>query len=50
MLWQNLAEKIGLKPEVIEGDWREVADPQSNRCSKPPCLTDGGHDLRLGVA
>ncbi len=28
MLWQKLAQKIGLETEVIEGDWRGGADPQ----------------------
>lgn len=28
MLWQKLAKKIGLEPEVIEGDWRGGVDPQ----------------------
>ena len=26
-LWQNLAVRLGLKPEFIEGDWRRGADP-----------------------
>jgi alanine-glyoxylate transaminase/serine-glyoxylate transaminase/serine-pyruvate transaminase len=26
-LWKNLALKMGLKPEFIEGDWRSAADP-----------------------
>ncbi|WP_171239189.1 alanine--glyoxylate aminotransferase family protein [Ruegeria sp. HKCCA5491] len=26
-MWCNLAEKIGLQPELIEGDWRGGADP-----------------------
>ncbi len=26
-LWKNLALKLGLKPEFIEGDWRTAADP-----------------------
>jgi len=28
MMWQKLAAKIGLQPEVIGGDWRAGADPQ----------------------
>lgn len=28
MLWQKLAQKIDLNPEVIESDWRGGADPQ----------------------
>lgn len=27
-MWQKLAAKIGLSPEVIGGDWRSGADPQ----------------------
>jgi alanine-glyoxylate transaminase/serine-glyoxylate transaminase/serine-pyruvate transaminase len=26
-LWKNMAVKVGLKPEFIEGDWRHAADP-----------------------
>ena len=26
-LWKKLAEKLGLKAEFIEGDWRGGADP-----------------------
>jgi alanine-glyoxylate transaminase/serine-glyoxylate transaminase/serine-pyruvate transaminase len=26
-LWQNLAQRLGLKPEFIAGDWRGGADP-----------------------
>ncbi|MEO9527493.1 aminotransferase class V-fold PLP-dependent enzyme [Roseibium sp.] len=26
-LWKKIAEKLGLKPEFIEGDWRGGADP-----------------------
>ena len=26
-LWKNMAEKLGLKPEFIETDWRAGADP-----------------------
>lgn len=28
-LWKKLAEKIGLKPEFIETDWRSGADPKA---------------------
>ena len=27
MMWKKLAEKLGLRPEFIEGDWRGGADP-----------------------
>jgi alanine-glyoxylate transaminase/serine-glyoxylate transaminase/serine-pyruvate transaminase len=26
-LWQNLAQRLGIKPEFIAGDWRRGADP-----------------------
>jgi alanine-glyoxylate transaminase/serine-glyoxylate transaminase/serine-pyruvate transaminase len=26
-LWQNMANKLGLSPEFIKGDWRQGADP-----------------------
>ncbi len=28
MLWKRLAERLGLKPEVLPGDWRSGVDPQ----------------------
>lgn len=28
-LWKGIAEKLGLEPEFIEGDWRHGADPQA---------------------
>lgn len=28
-LWQKLAEKLGLNPEIIETDWRRGADPDT---------------------
>lgn len=28
MLWQKMAQKLGIDTEVIEGDWRGGADPQ----------------------
>ena len=28
-LWQGIAEKLGLEPEFIEGDWRHGADPEA---------------------
>jgi len=27
-MWKKLAEKLGIKPEFIEGDWRGGADPE----------------------
>ena len=30
-LWQNLALRLGLKPEFIAGDWRHGADPAADR-------------------
>jgi alanine-glyoxylate transaminase/serine-glyoxylate transaminase/serine-pyruvate transaminase len=29
MLWHEMARKLGLKPECLEGDWRSGADPES---------------------
>jgi len=28
-LWQNMAEKLGFQPELIDGDWRHGADPEA---------------------
>ena len=28
-LWKKMAEKLGLRPEFIEGDWRHGADPDA---------------------
>ena len=30
-LWQNMANKLGLAPEFIDGDWRRGADPARDR-------------------
>lgn len=43
MLWQKLAEKIGLIPEVIESDWRGGADPQR---IEDRLRADRGHEIR----
>ncbi|MCR9070759.1 MAG: aminotransferase class V-fold PLP-dependent enzyme [Alphaproteobacteria bacterium] len=42
-LWVELATRIGLKPEVIEGDWRCGVDPAAveERLSK-----DKGHEIK----
>lgn len=42
-LWVELATRIGLKPEVIEGDWRHGVDPAEveARLSK-----DKGHEIK----
>ncbi|MFX4219841.1 MAG: pyridoxal-phosphate-dependent aminotransferase family protein [Thalassobaculum sp.] len=42
-LWVELATRIGLKPEVIEGDWRRGVDPAAveDRLSK-----DKGHEIK----
>lgn len=42
-LWVELATRIGLKPEVIEGDWRRGVDPAEveARLSK-----DKGHEIK----
>jgi alanine-glyoxylate transaminase/serine-glyoxylate transaminase/serine-pyruvate transaminase len=43
VLWRNMAEKIGLKPEVIPTDWRSGADPNAieGRLKK-----DKAHDVK----
>ena len=28
-MWKKMAEKLGLRPEFIEGDWRGGADPEA---------------------
>ncbi|MDF1793833.1 MAG: aminotransferase class V-fold PLP-dependent enzyme [Thalassobaculaceae bacterium] len=42
-LWVELATRIGLKPEVIEGDWRRGVDPAvvEERLSR-----DKGHEIK----
>lgn len=42
-LWVELATRIGLKPEVIEGDWRRGVDPAAveERLSR-----DKGHEIK----
>lgn len=42
-LWVELATRIGLKPEVIEGDWRRGVDPSAveERLSR-----DKGHEIK----
>jgi len=29
LLWKRLAERLGLRPEFLPGDWRHAADPQA---------------------
>jgi alanine-glyoxylate transaminase/serine-glyoxylate transaminase/serine-pyruvate transaminase len=43
MLWQRLAKKIGLNPEMIEGDWRGAADPQT---IEDRLRADAGHEIK----
>jgi len=43
MMWQKLAAKIGLKPEVIDGDWRAGADPQ---VIEDRLRADPNHEIR----
>ncbi|OED44657.1 serine--glyoxylate aminotransferase [Chromatiales bacterium (ex Bugula neritina AB1)] len=42
-LWQKLALKLGLQPEVIETDWRRGADPQS---IEDALRADTGHQVK----
>jgi len=42
-LWQNLAAKIGLEPEFIEGDWRSGADASQLEAR---LRQDNGHEIK----
>jgi len=42
-LWQKLALKLGLKPEVIETDWRRGADPD---VVEKALRADSEHDIK----
>ncbi len=42
-LWRRLAVRIGLKPEVIEGDWRQGVDP--NRIAER-LREDSSHSIK----
>ena len=42
-LWQKLASKLGLQPEVIETDWRRGADPQ---VIEEALRADTGHTIK----
>ena len=43
MMWQKLAAKTGLQPEVIGGDWRAGADPQG---IEDRLRADPAHEIR----
>lgn len=42
-LWQNLAQRLGLKPEFIAGDWRHGADPLAIEAR---LAADKGHAIK----
>lgn len=42
-LWKKLAEKLGLRPEFIEGDWRGGADPEEIEAD---LAEDTSHDIK----
>ncbi len=42
-LWKRLAERLGLVPEFLEGDWRSGADPDAIEAR---LREDSGHDIK----
>ena len=42
-LWKKLAERLGLVPEFIEGDWRSGADPDQIEAR---LRADAGHEIK----
>ena len=42
-LWQNMANKLGLKPEFIKGDWRRGADAAA---IQERLAADKNHELK----
>ncbi len=42
-LWQNMANKLGLAPEFIKGDWRKGADPA---VIEARLAADRNHDIK----
>lgn len=43
MLWRNMAERLGLQPVVLEGDWRHGADPDAIEQS---LRADAAHEIK----
>lgn len=43
MLWMKMADKLGLTPEVIPGDWRSGADPEA---IEQRLREDTAHEIR----
>ncbi|RIA55231.1 pyridoxal-phosphate-dependent aminotransferase family protein [Dichotomicrobium thermohalophilum] len=43
MLWRKMAERIGLQPIVLEGDWRHGADPNA---IEQALRADAGKDIK----
>lgn len=42
-LWRNMANKLGLKPEFIKGDWRHGADPAAIEAQ---LAADNKHEIK----
>ena len=42
-LWEELAERLGLEPEFIAGDWRHGADPDALEAR---LAADTAHDIK----
>ena len=42
-LWRKMAERLGLRPEFIEGDWRSGADPEAIGTR---LRADAGHEVK----
>jgi len=43
MLWRKLAERLGLHPVVLEGDWRHGADPEA---IEQALRADAGNEIK----
>ena len=46
MLWMKRANRLGLKPEFIEGDWRGGADAEAIAAH---LREDKGHEIQGGL-
>ncbi|RMF03275.1 MAG: aminotransferase class V-fold PLP-dependent enzyme, partial [Alphaproteobacteria bacterium] len=42
-LWRGIAERLGLQPEFIEGDWRRAAEPEK---IAERLAADKGHEIK----
>jgi len=43
MLWRKMAERLGLEPVILEGDWRHGADPNA---IEQALRADAGRDIK----